>query len=472
MGPVDTIWLNMDRPTNLMVIHALLLLQGRLAPDRLQALLEARLLRRYPVFRQRVVRSRLPIGLPRWEDDPDFALDRHVHRASLPAPGDDAALRTYVDGRLHLPLDAEHPLWEIHVLDGYHGSGSVVFCRFHHALADGIALIRVLISLTDATPDQGPPDETPPEAVGPTARDTTGGVAGPSIVSTAVAVGSAGLHAVESMARGGTVALKAVGRLATPHGARRTVGLGLRAGLVVMNLLFAGNRESPLGGTPGVDKHVVWSQPFPLGDLKEVGRSAGATLNDVLMSAVAGALGRYIAGHGGQPIDLTTMVPINVRDLGVPLPPGLGNRFALVFFRYPSSIAGVRERLAETKRRMDWVKTSPEASITFQLIRGIGRTRAEIERVLVDFFANKAVGVTTNVPGPATARYLAGARVTGMLGWVPGSAHQTLGVCILTYAGTVRVGFLVDAERVRDPDDLVDGLNLEIEELIHPARPT
>ena len=465
MGPVDTIWLNMDRPTNLMVIHALILLDGRLDADRLRTLLETRLLGQYPVFRQRVMRSWLPISLPHWHDDPDFALDRHVHRATLPAPGDEAALREYVDARLHVPLDEAHPLWEMHVLDGYAGSGSAVFCRFHHALADGIALIRVLLSLTDETGDEGAPGETASRATEPTGPEPADGTALSSIVSTALASGSAGFHAVESVARGGAVALAAVGRLATPSGARRALGLGLRTGLVMTNLLFAGNRESPLGGAPGVAKHVVWSQALPLEDLKRVGRSTGATLNDVLMSAVAGALGRYIADHGGQPTDLTTMVPVNVRDLGVPLPPELGNRFALVFFRYPSSVAGVRERLVATKRRMDWLKESPEASITFQLIRGIGRTGAEIERLLVDFFANKALGVTTNVPGPPTARYLAGVGVTGMLGWVPGSAHQTLGVCILTYAGSVRVGFLVDAERVRDPEDLVAALGLEIDAL-------
>jgi WS/DGAT/MGAT family acyltransferase len=388
----------------------------------------------------------------------------------LPAPGDDAVLREYIDQRLHVPFDEGHPLWEMHVLDGYEGSGSAVLCRFHHALADGIALIRVMLSLTDESPEEGVPGAVRSSATGQAGLETMDDAPQPSIVSTALAVGSAGLHAVASVARDGAVALAAAGRLATPRGVRNTLGLGLRTGLVVTNLLFAGNRESPLGGAPGVAKHVVWSRPFPLEDLKKVGRSAGATLNDVLMSAVAGALGRYVADHGGESADLTTMVPINVRDLGVPLPRELGNRFALVFFRYPSSVAGVRERLVETKRRMDWLKTSPEATITFQLIRGIGRTGAEIERVLVDFFANKAIGVTTNVPGPTTERYLAGVGVTGMLGWVPGSAHQTLGVCILTYAGTVRVGFLADAERVRDPDELVEALGLELDALTRLTR--
>lgn len=443
VGPVDTIWLNMDRPNNLMVIHALITLEGPLDLDRYRALLENRLLRRYPVFHQRAVPSRLPIGLPHWEDDPDFDLDRHLRRTTLATPGDDAALRAYVDAQLHVPLDRKHPLWEVHVLDGYGDGGSALLCRFHHALADGIALIRVLLSMTDATPDGDTGGEEPSEAP-------------------ARAAAARGLAGIVSVVGAGATAVGAMTRLATPRGARRVLNLGVRTSLVVANLLLAGNRDTPLAGTPGVAKHVVWSRPFPLDQLKRVGRTAGATLNDVLMSAVAGAIARYIADHGGEPSDLTTMVPVNVRDLARPLPPELGNRFALLFFRYPSSTAGVRERLVETKRRMDWLKSSPEAAITFQLIQGIGRTASEIERRLVDFFADKAVGVTTNIPGPPTTRYLAGVAITGMLGWVPGSGHQTLGVCILTYAGTARVGFLVDADRVRDPDDLVEALHLEV----------
>lgn len=466
IGPVDTIWLNMDRPSNLMVIHSLILLDGRLDPDRLRSLLESRLLGPYPVFRQRARPPVLGLGLPYWEDDPDFALERHLHRTTLPEPGDDAALRAYVDAQLHRPLDRSHPLWEMHVLDGYDG-GSALLCRFHHALADGIALIRVLLSLTDETPE----GDAALEPEGPALADRAGRPQAPSTLGLGLATVGATARVLGAAAGVGVASLGAMARLATPTGARHAMGLGLRTSLVVASLLLTENHDSPLGGDPGIAKHVVWSEPFPLPELKLAGRAVRGTLNDVLMSAVAGAFGRYVADHGGEPADLTTMVPVNLRDLGVPLPPELGNRFALVFFHYPSSVAGVRERLAETKRRMDWLKHSPEATITFQLIQGIGRTSADIERLLVDFFANKALGVTTNVPGPTTLRYFAGIPITGMLGWVPGSARQTVGVCILTYADTVRVGFLADADRVRDPEQLVTALGLEIEALTRLGRP-
>ena len=149
------------------------------------------------------------------------------------------------------------------------------------------------------------------------------------------------------------------------------------------------------------------------------------------------------------------MVPVNLRPLDEPLPRELGNRFALVFLRFPSSDATPLGRLALTKARMDWLKASPEAALTFALISVIGRTTGALERRVVDFFADKAIGVTTNVAGPRQVRHLAGVPVTGVLGWVPGSGRHTLGFCIVTYADTVRIGIMADESVVPDPEALL-----------------
>jgi WS/DGAT/MGAT family acyltransferase len=235
---------------------------------------------------------------------------------------------------------------------------------------------------------------------------------------------------------------------------------------VVNKLVFSHNPPNALDQNPGVAKLAAWSQPFPLTTVKAAGRQAGATVNDVLMSALAGAISTYLAEQNRPVADLSTMVPVNVRRPdGLPLA-DLGNRFALVFLRLPMGAMAWRDRLVETKRRMDGIKHSPESAITFTLINVIGRLHPTVERWLVDFFAGKAVGVTTNVAGPAIPRYLAGARVTGVLAWVPGSGRQNLGVCIVTYDQTVRIGFKVDAGAIPDPDRLVDAFNRELEQLL------
>ena len=457
IGPVDALWLNMDRPNNLMVITSLVFLESVPDWDEVRRIAQERFIDRYPVFSQRPVAPPLPIGLPSWEYDPGFDLARHLVRETLAEPGDDAALQAHVEDHLHRPFDRRHPLWEVHLIEGY-GAGAVVFFRIHHALADGIALTRVLMSLTD----NGALVDTPPLHGDPA------GPAAPSAVSTKVSKevptrASTGV----SLARS---AVEQAARLTHPSALARSVGTGARTGQVVRDLLFLGNPANVVAGTPGLHKRVVWTQPVPLAPLKHVGRLAGATLNDVLMSAVAGALHRYQIEHDARPVDLVTMVPVNLRPLDKPLPRELGNQFALVFFTFPSSSAGLLERLAETKRRMDWLKSSPESVLTFGLITAIGFSTPALERPVVDFFADKAIGVTTNVMGPREPRTFAGVPVTGVLGWVPGSGSQTVGVCIFTYAGSVRVGFMVDAGVVPEPQTLLAAFEDEVEALVRLGR--
>jgi len=148
IGAVDGIWLSMDRAANLMVIDSIMWFDEPVDWDRFTAVVQRRLVDRYPVFHQRPVEASTPLGVAHWEDAPDFSLEQHLHRAVLPAPGDDACLQRYVEAQIQRPLDRAHPLWEVHLLDGYR-DGAVVLTRFHHALADGIALAQVLLSLTD-----------------------------------------------------------------------------------------------------------------------------------------------------------------------------------------------------------------------------------------------------------------------------------------------------------------------------------
>jgi WS/DGAT/MGAT family acyltransferase len=461
MGAVDSIWLTMDRPANLMVIDSIMMLDGDVEWERVEAVVQHRLVDRYPVFTQRPVDSTNPVGMPHWEDDEDFSLDRHLHRTTLPEPGDEATLQQFVETQMSRPLDRTRPLWEIHLVDGYEG-GAVIVCRFHHALADGIALAQVLLSLTDEDPDgdlveasarSAPTDDTAPHegavspllaAAGWVTRPVSAGVKGALHLFGDIPAALNPAYAVEAM----TVA-------------RQT-------GHIADKLLLGHNPESLLVGDPGPDKRAVWSQPRPLRDVKAVGRAAGATVNDVLVGAVSGAIAGYVLSRGGDPADLTTMVPVNLRGTE-PLPRELGNKFALVMLPMPTGRLAPLQRLNEAKRRMDSIKESPEAFLTFGLINAIGRTNPDVAKFVVDFFAAKAIGVTTNVAGPMTGRYLAGTRIGAVLGWVPGSGKQTLGVCIFSYDGVVRVGFKADAGVVTSPETLVHAFDDEMDTLVRLA---
>ncbi|GAA6526225.1 wax ester/triacylglycerol synthase family O-acyltransferase [Intrasporangium sp. DVR] len=468
IGPVDTIWLNMDRPNNLMVIESLMFLDGVPDWDEVTELIRSRVVEPFPVFRQRPESPSI-VGQPWWVDDEDFSLARHVRRVTLPGPGDDAALQSHIEAELDVPLERSHPLWRLHLIDGY-GDGSVLLLRIHHSLADGIALTRVLMSLTDGDPDEIAGMAVTTHAV-PEAS-LTGALDDPPVVEAAEATS----HPLELpiVGPGLRLARDGVGqllRLATPQGALDAARFAVRTTRVLGDLALARNPSNPFEGRPGGAKRVVWTDPLPLLGPKQLGRLAGATLNDVLMSAVAAALHRYQLEEGHEPVDLLTMVPVNVRPLDEPLPPELGNRFTLVYFRFPSALGAPLARLAETKRRMDWVKRSPEAVLTYALINAIGRTNPTLERFLVDFFANKAIGVTTNVAGPRSPRTLAGVPLSGVLGWVPGSGRHALGVCVFTYAGTVRVGFMTDVDIVPDPERLLAAFEDELDHIVHLGRP-
>src|SRR5229473_5632618 len=154
MSSVDAAWLGMEDPTNLMMVTGVLALDGKVDPKRLRTLLDKRLAP-FGRFHQRVVRPRSRAGMPHWQDDERFDIDNHVSHIALPAPGGDKALRELVSELMSTPLDMTKPLWHVHLVDGY-GGGSVVLARIHHSIADGIALVRVVLSLTDETAQSRP----------------------------------------------------------------------------------------------------------------------------------------------------------------------------------------------------------------------------------------------------------------------------------------------------------------------------
>lgn len=431
MSGADAMWLHADRPNHLMVIDGIMWTEQPLDWSRFRTTIQERLVDVYPVFHQRPVEPTRPWDMPAWEDDPDFSLAHHLHHAKLRRPGGDKQLRDFLQKRVSRPLDRTRPLWEAWLIDGY-GDGSVVFTRLHHAMADGMALAEVMLTLTDPSPDGH--DET--RETTPPTEDRRG-----FLVSTATGLARSALS------------LPAVPATA------------LKGLAVTRKLLLDVLPSSLFSGEPGVDKRLTWSEPHPLAEVKAIGRATGSTVNDVLIAALSGALTRYLSTFDESVDHLTTMVPVNIRPPDQPLPRELGNKFALVMLHLPTAEMSVHERLAEVHRRMGQIKHSPEAFITTAVAEGIGHLHAPMDKPLVDFFAGKAIGVTTNVIGPKEPRYLAGVELAGILGWVPGSGGQTLGVSIFSYADTVRIGFKVDAATVPAPEQLVAFFEAELESL-------
>lgn len=460
MSNVDAAWLHMEKPNNLMMITGLFVFDAPLDFERLKRTLEQRFLP-FDRFRQRVVEPRLGLGSPRWEFDPHFDIANHVHRVALPAPGGQKELQDLVSDLASTPLDFSKPLWQYHLVEGY-GDGCALICRLHHCIADGIALMRVLLAMTDDRPDAvwQPP---PVEARSPRSRNPLQVILSPA----ATAVGAT-RRITGSLISGGAELLT------HPSQALDLARLGTETTMALGRLvLLPPDPKTILKGPLGVPKRAAWSQSIPLPMVKAIGRATGTTLNDVLLSAVAGALHRYLVGRG-QRVDglsIRAFVPVNLRQDSDKIE--LGNKFGLLIAPLPVGIADNLDRLFALKRQMDELKNSQEAVVAFGILNAIGMAPTDIEDLVVNIFGLKGTAVMTNVPGPRHPIYFAGARVTQLMFWVPQSGRMGIGVSIFSYNDQVWLGVITDQGLVPDPDTIIahfhDVLN-ELDSLVHLAE--
>ena len=329
----DAAWLHMDRPTNLMVINALWLFDQTIDRGRLREVIERRLLAGYPRFRQRAVEGRLPIVGTAWEDDPGFDLDHHLHRRGLAAPADQNALQALVGDLMASPLDHAKPLWDMYLIDGP-ATGCALFIRMHHCIADGISLAGVMLSLTDSEPNGAAEPLDPP-------RPARAGLL------TTLAAPAGGALALAS-----TLAHEGVETLVHP---RRLTMLGRNgareASALVRLLSLPPDANSSLRGELGTSRRVAWTSPLDLEVIKHIAHDQEATVNDVLLAAVSGALRRHLLSRGEAAPSLRAIVPFNLRPPGRAIPRELGNHFGLVFLDLPVNIPSRRQRLRAVKQR-------------------------------------------------------------------------------------------------------------------------
>jgi WS/DGAT/MGAT family acyltransferase len=244
------------------------------------------------------------------------------------------------------------------------------------------------------------------------------------------------------------------------------------AGAAVKLATTPPDRHTALRGTAGTDKAVTWSEPIPLAQIKDAGRRAGATVNDVLLAAVAGALRTHLVRRRSPVHDIRAIVPFNLRPLDQPLPAELGNKFGLVYLPLPLTTPRRDDRLREMSRRMDAIKHSAEAVVAYGILELIGLAPAAVEKLAIDVFASKGTGVMTNVPGPRRPVTLTGVPLRGTIGWGPTSGELGLGLAIFSYAGDVTIGLCVDRGLVPDVRALLADVTSELEVLLATAKPT
>ena len=435
MSGVDVAWLRMERPANPMVITAVLLFKTRLSLARTKQTLRNRFLA-FDRFRQRPVERASGFY---WQDDEAFDLDRHVHRVALPAPGDKRELEALVSDLASTPLDADSPMWQFYLVEGYLRGRSALVLRMHHCYADGAALMRVLLAMTEGGSS----------LPGPRAEATGW---------------ESWLPWLEPLAKAGAEVLFDV--LRNPGKALDYVQAGASAVAEAAKLLaMSPEPATRFRGTPGNSKRVAWCDPLPLARVKALGKALGCTVNDVLLAAVAGALGAYLASHRDavKGLEIRVVVPVNLRRADSD--EALGNAFGLVFLELPLGVANPIARVHAVRARMQALRSSPQPVLMLGLLGVAGQGPRGLQDQLVDVLGAHATAVMTNVVGPRKRLRFAGAEIEQQMFWVPQAGDIAMGASILSYAGHVQFGLITDAGTVRDPERIAARFPGEIQKL-------
>ncbi|HEY9144213.1 MAG TPA: wax ester/triacylglycerol synthase family O-acyltransferase [Arenimonas sp.] len=450
MSRVDTAWLRMERATNLMMITGVMMFETHLDIRTLRKVIETKFLA-YPRFRQKAVDG--PTGAF-WQDDADFDLDWHIRLTALPGKGGKRELERLTSQLASTPLDKSKPLWQFHLVERYDG-GSALIARIHHCYADGIALVQVLLSLTEMGEDDKRKKSLArrwlkKEEHAPVAKRV-------GAIDRYMQLGNKMLEKGMDFYRDPSLAAVL---------ASEGVDIAKEIGLA---LSLSDDPDTVLKGRLGVSKRVAWAEPLALEEVKSVSRALRCTVNDILLASATGALRSYMIERGEQldGITIRATVPVNLRPLEHAKQ--LGNHFGLVFLDLPVGEPNPMRRLERVAASMKVLRKSRQAVATFGALAAVGMAPPAVQSFALEMFSRKASAVATNVPGPQMPLYLGGSKIRDLMFWVPQNGSIGLGISILSYNGAVHFGLIADAKLMPDPDSVIRRFRPEFEKLLYLA---
>lgn len=450
LSVLDELFLHLEGPNTHMHVGGLVVFEGP-PPDYQDFLGSVRSrLGQVPRFRQKLVSVPFGIGRPIWVDDTHFNLEYHVRHTALPAPGDDEKLKRLAGRIMSQQLDRSKPLWEIWFAEGLGGDRWALISKTHHCLVDGISGVDIMTVILDlAREGQEVPEEEPwrPE---------------PEPTSDQLFIDALGE------------------RLTSPAEVARILRSTLMDPTKIPNKVVQGARDlgAFLGG--GLDFAPVSSLNVQVGphrrfetvladleEFKRIKNSLGGTINDVVLTVVAGGLRKLMKARGERvdDLELRAMVPVSVRaeaEKGA-----LGNRVASVWAPLPVYEPDPVRRLHLVSEKMKGLKSSGQA-VGAQLLTSIGEWApptiiSQAARLVARQRAYNLV--VTNVPGPQFPLYSMGREIKEVYPVVPLSDNTTIGIALLSYNGTIGFGLLGDFDAARDLAVLAEGIEKSIVEL-------
>jgi diacylglycerol O-acyltransferase len=453
---LDSSFLHLEDGATHMHVAGVAILEGR-APT-YDELIEHILSRLHliPRYRQRLAFVPFGQGRPVWVDDPHFNVAFHVRHTALPSPGGDEQLKRLCGRIFSQALDRSRPMWELWLVEGLADDRFALLFKTHHALVDGISGVDIATVLFDTSPE--PARVAPERERAPRPLPTDAQLLADALLERATAPAEI-VRSLRAALRGPR---QVAGKLA---GAVYGLGAIARAGLQTAP-------PSPLNVRIGPHRRFTWVRA-DLQQFKDVKNTLGGTVNDVVLAAVAGALGRYLRRRD-EPVDgtvLRAMVPVSVRadvERGA-----LGNRVAAMWAGLPIGEADPITRLQTISAEMSGVKESGQAIGAQVLTELTGFAPPTIMAQAARVSAHQRLFnlVVTNVPGPQFPLYMLGRRLQEMFPMVPLAANQALGVAIMSYDGQLSFGLNADYDALRDVESLADDLTEAIAELLRAAGP-
>jgi WS/DGAT/MGAT family acyltransferase len=450
MSAADAWFLYFEKPNAPLHIGSLGIFEGKIPVEKTKLGLAERL-HLIPRYRQRAVFPPLFTGHPRWEDDPQFSVDRHIRAVQLPAPGNEQQLYELTSEIFAKILPRDRPLWDIVVIHGLEGDKTAYVNRVHHCLVDGVSGVELLLALLDLSPS---PPPTPPPAKAWEPEPWS-----PAVISWAEAM-------LDQWSRGVTTLADAQLNLLDPGRALR----GARD--------FARGLMGALPAAMRLPSPTIWNRPlsaqrraafisFSFQEIRAIRGELGGTVNDVCLTILGGALGRYLESRGvrTEGLKLRLMTPVNVRaesESG-----DLGNRVSMMLPQLPVGIHEPLERLAAVRAEMDRMKSAQQGRAFDQFIRLADNAPAA-------FHALAGVGgipggminlVCTNVPGPLIPLYGSGHRMLASWPLLPLAGDLGLGVAIISYDKSLYFGVMSDPSIVPDVELVRDFIDEEFQRL-------
>ena len=451
LSPQDASFLHLEDLVSHMHIGAVAILEGPPPSyDELAERVRANL-PQAPRYRHKVHFVPLALGRPVWVDDPHFNLGYHLRRTALPEPGGDEQLRLLVGRVMSQQLDRHKPLWEMWMIEGLGEHRWALLSKMHHSVVDGVSGSELLSAILD---EQREPEPPPPESWRPERQPSGAELAGRALGQLALSP-FAGVRS----------------QLGSPRGAAERAVETVQ-GLLTMGGILRPPRASSLNGPIGPHRRWDWARSR-LSDVKRIRNAFGGTVNDVVLTAIAGGFRELLASRGER-IDrvVRTLVPVSVRSAEEQ--GEYNNRVSAIFAELPVGIEDPVERLASVHRQMERLKGSHEAVAGDVLVGLSGFAPAMLLalglRTATHVPQRSVNTVTTNVPGPQRPLYAAGRRMLECFPYVPLAGRVRVGVAIFSYDGALAFGVTGDYDHAPDIGVLCRGIERSMGALVEAVE--